>query len=74
MIVHRLRLPVTVERELALVFDRMPAPVPALLYDRAVIIWKPSILHSVLDNFCDSDLPGDLPLSPGLEVDSHSDA
>jgi hypothetical protein len=65
MVSDRLRLPVAVERELALVLDRMPAPVSPLLNDRAVIAREPRVLNPVLDDLCDGDQPGDLMLSPG---------
>jgi hypothetical protein len=71
MISDCLRLPVAVERELALVLDRMPAPVSALLNDRAVIAREPRVLNTILDYLRDGDLPGDLLLSPGFEVDRH---
>ena len=74
MVSDRLRLPVAVERELTLVLDRMPAPVSPLLNDRAVIVREPRVLNTIFDNLSDSDLPGDLLLSPGFEVNSHCDA
>jgi hypothetical protein len=73
MVSDRLRLPVAVERELALVLYRMPAPVSPLLNDRAVIAREPRVLNPVLDDLCDGYQPGYL-LSPGFEVNSHCDA
>ena len=74
MVSDRLRLPVAVERELALVLDRMPAPVSPLLNDRAVIVREPRVLNTVLDDLRDGDLPGDLLLSPGFKIHRHCDA
>lgn len=71
MISDRFRLPVAVERELALVLNRMAAPVSALLNHRAVIVREPRVLNTILDYLSDRDLPGDLLLSPGLKVHRH---
>tara|TARA_R110002072_G_scaffold144865_7_gene290973 strand:+ start:78 stop:455 length:378 start_codon:yes stop_codon:yes gene_type:complete len=74
MVCDDFRLSVAVESELALVLYRIPAPVFPLLYNCAVISREPGISNPVINYFRDSNPPGDLMLSSGFKVDSHSDA